>query len=157
MFFGLCVLIRGQMSAVTVYPIKYVRIALMCIVLWWIISPGLSHDGVMTWKCFLHYWPFCKGNPSVTGGFPSQMVSECGVLIFRTICWTNSRCAGDSMAWLICEGGLYHSLLPLDISSVIYPYCARLTLRQWYTGVILLCFIHFLPWAFCWFRWWIHP
>ena len=29
-------------------------------------------DDVIKWKHFPRYWPFCEGNPSATGGFPSQ-------------------------------------------------------------------------------------
>ena len=39
------------------------------------IIKDITHDKVMTWKCFLHYWPFVRGihwSPVVTGGFPSQ-------------------------------------------------------------------------------------
>ena len=32
----------------------------------------IEHDDVNKWKHFLRYWPFVRGNPPVTGGFPSQ-------------------------------------------------------------------------------------
>ena len=32
----------------------------------------LFHDGVIKWKHFPRYWPFVRGNPGVTDGFPSQ-------------------------------------------------------------------------------------
>ena len=45
------------------------------------------HDDVVTWKLFLHYWPFvrgihqsllalCEGNPPVTDRFPSQRATD---------------------------------------------------------------------------------
>ena len=35
-----------------------------------------DHNDIITWKYFTHYWPLCEGNPPVTGGFPSQRVSN---------------------------------------------------------------------------------
>ena len=38
----------------------------------WLVSKRLSHDDVIKWKHFPRYWPFVKGIPPVTSGFPSQ-------------------------------------------------------------------------------------
>ena len=40
------------------------------------VQCNLNHDDGMTWKRLPYYWPLCEGNPPVTGGFPSQRVSN---------------------------------------------------------------------------------
>ena len=42
--------------------------ALFCFVVVWFRLP----DDVIKWKHFPRYWRFSEGNPSITGGFPSQ-------------------------------------------------------------------------------------
>ena len=70
----------------------------------------IPHEDVMTWKNFLHHWPFVKS----TGGFPSQRASN-------TI-WPHrpgSKLAQVSLmapshnlnrCWLLIKGVLWHSL-----------------------------------------------
>ena len=38
-------------------------------------TQNTPHDEIMTWKRFLHYWPF-EGNPPVTDGFPLQWLQD---------------------------------------------------------------------------------
>ena len=55
-----------------------------------------SHDGVMTWKCFPHYWLSLRG--STEHGWPSSQ--NCWAPMFSTLlakasCWTNSWVVSD--------------------------------------------------------------
>ena len=48
------------------------------------------HDNVIKWKHFPRYWPFVRGGPPVTSGFPHRGQWR-GALMFSSICsWTNS-------------------------------------------------------------------
>ena len=35
----------------------------VCIMKWTAVWTGVLHDDVLTWKCFLHYWPFVRWTP----------------------------------------------------------------------------------------------
>ena len=51
------------------------------------------HDDIMAWKHCLHYCPFVKGKPLVTGGFPSQRASsENGWYLSEWSADTDSSC-----------------------------------------------------------------
>ena len=59
----------------------------------------LSHDDVMKWKSFPHYWPFVKGIhrwpvDSFRKG-PVMRTFDVPLLLVRTDCWNNTRIAGD--------------------------------------------------------------
>ena len=51
--------------------------------IWW---QGIPND-VMAKLNFPHYWPLCEGNPPVTGGFPSQRVSNTIGLVLHKSKW----------------------------------------------------------------------
>ena len=60
---------------------------------------GLTHNDVMTWKCFLHYWPFVWGihrSPvdSPHKG-PEMQRFDVFFCLFAISCWTNSPVASD--------------------------------------------------------------
>ena len=62
-----------------------------------ILGMSSTHDDVIKWKYFAHYWPFVHW--LVTGEFPSQRPVT-GTLMFLLICawingWVNNGKAGD--------------------------------------------------------------
>ena len=46
------------------------------------VNNGLWKPGVMTWKHFLHYYPFVWGKSTSHGGFPSQRASNAKLWCF---------------------------------------------------------------------------
>ena len=76
-----------------------------------------------------HYWPFCEGNPPITGGFPSQNGHLCGALIYINMylllswssCWQTVvlRMMWDTITllwrhwngWIRCGYFFQHSLV----------------------------------------------
>ena len=82
-------------------------------------SPWVEHN-VMTWKRFLHYLPFCEGNPPVTGGFPHKEPvvrwPDVSFAVNLTSCWTNSQVVGDLgvetyLKWQAFWGRYLHIIL----------------------------------------------
>ena len=56
-------------------------------------------DDVTKWKHFPRYWPFMRGDPPVTGGFPSQRPVTWSFYVFFDLSlnkrWGNNRDSGD--------------------------------------------------------------
>ena len=50
---------------------------------WWIFG---YHDDVIIWNYFPRYWPFVRGNPPVTVGFPSQRPMTRNFDVFFDLC-----------------------------------------------------------------------
>ena len=75
-----------------------------------------SHDDVIKWKNFPHYWPFCMGNSLVTSEFPAQRPVTQSFDVFFICAWMNSwvnnREAGD----LRC----HHAHYDITVMIVLY-------------------------------------
>ena len=63
------------------------------------ITSGSSHDDVIKWKHFLHYWPFVRGihrspvNSPHKGQWRESLMFT--LICARINCWGNNREAGD--------------------------------------------------------------
>ena len=77
-----------------------------------------NHDGVIKWKHFPRYWPFCAGNSPVTGEFPAQRPVTGSFDVFCHLC-LNKRLSKQSwglwletpsrLLWRHCNGWLIQS------------------------------------------------
>ena len=69
---------------------------------WWWIIPFVkdcdSHDDVIKWKHFPHYWSICAGNSPVPGEFPAQRPVTRSFDVFFDL-RLNKRLSKQSWGW----------------------------------------------------------
>ena len=63
-----------------------------------VMNVTIYHDGVIKWKHFPRYWPFCAGNSPVTGEFPTQRPVMQSFDIFFDL-RLNKRLSKQSRVW----------------------------------------------------------
>ena len=56
------------------------------------------YDDVISWKHFLRYWPFVRGNPPVTSEFPSRRPVTRSFDVFFDLC-LNKQLSKQSWGW----------------------------------------------------------
>ena len=67
----------------------------------------MTRDDIMTWKHFLHYWPFVRGitvdwwigNPPATSDFPSQR-ARFAPMFSLMLTWTSSWTSSGVASWV---------------------------------------------------------
>ena len=97
------------------------------------------NDDVINWKHFLCYWPFVRGNPPVTGEFPSQGPVTWNFAVFF-ILRLNKRLREQSRRWWFetpsqslcrhCNGGRN----PLFSQNTMAWYNIKIFFSIWKTG-----------------------
>ena len=90
-----------------VFPVLYVNLAVYiayacivdCFYYTWLLSMPETHDDVIKWKHFPHYWPFVRGihrspvSSPRKGQWRGTLMSS--LICARINCWVNNRKAGD--------------------------------------------------------------
>ena len=74
----------------------------------WAISCNQKHESVITWRRFLHHWPFMRINHCpLYSGFPSQKTinshRETNMLLGLIKTWINSRVADELPLYELCK------------------------------------------------------
>ena len=98
---------------------------------------------VMTWKCFMHYWPFVKGIHLVDSLHKGPVMHNIDVslMLARTNCYANSGMGSDlrchNAHLTCCAFALFWvDHVSNECMRCIYPYSSellQLALRQWHS------------------------